>query len=209
VAAEPLKTPLLCPPERKAELEARNAVEQLDYIAYLVNRLGLRQIRESHIRELHAIAIKDIYPCGGKYRNATMRVKIDGSRHELPHESRVPSLIWDLIENINHPPPKWVYLNCAAYALWRLNWIHPFAGGNGRTARALCYLIVCAGFGSALPGVPSMPALIARGRTKYMKCLRAADEAEETGSSDFPDMLVFVMEIVTKQFISALRQKRN
>jgi fido (protein-threonine AMPylation protein) len=21
----------------------------------------------------------------------------------------------------------------AAYALWRLNWIHPFAGGNGRT----------------------------------------------------------------------------
>jgi Fic family protein len=31
----------------------------------------------------------------------------------------------------------------AAYALCRLNWIHPFAGGNGRTARAFSYLIIC------------------------------------------------------------------
>jgi hypothetical protein len=27
----------------------------------------------------------------------------------------------------------------AAYGLWRLNWIHPFVEGNGRTARAVCY----------------------------------------------------------------------
>ncbi|MEX1365172.1 MAG: Fic family protein [Nannocystaceae bacterium] len=25
------------------------------------------------------------------------------------------------------------------YTLWRLNWIHPFVEGNGRTARAACY----------------------------------------------------------------------
>jgi Fic family protein len=34
-------------------------------------------------------------------------------------------------------------LERAAYAQWRFNWIHPFAGGNGRASRALTYLIVC------------------------------------------------------------------
>ena len=197
--------PLLCPPERKAELEARNAVQQLDYIAYLVNRQQVREIRESHIQGLHEIAIRDIYPCGGRYRDATIYLTIGGTTHKPPHESRVRSLIWDLVQTVNHPPRGWTYLNCAAYALWRFNWIHPFAGGNGRTARALAYLVVCASFGFALPGVPSMPALIAEQRDEYLRCLLAADEAERKGGADFPEMLVFVTKVVTKQLISVLR----
>jgi Fic family protein len=28
-------------------------------------------------------------------------------------------------------------VHLCAYVLWRLNWIHPFGDGNGRTARAI------------------------------------------------------------------------
>lgn len=51
---------LICPPERKAEIEAENGVEQLDYIAHLVNDLKITKVRESHVQELKGIAIKGI-----------------------------------------------------------------------------------------------------------------------------------------------------
>jgi hypothetical protein len=75
---------LLCAPEQKAELEARNAVDQLDYIAELANVYQVQDVRESHIQQLHELAIKDIYPCGGRYRNAIMHVKIGCLRTPIP-----------------------------------------------------------------------------------------------------------------------------
>jgi Fic family protein len=111
----------------------------LDYIAELVNVYQVQYVRESHIQQLHELAIKDIYPCGGRYRNAIMHVKILGSRHKPPHESLVPSHIRDLCDYVNRERTQRSALERGAYALWRFNWIHPFAGGNGRTARALAY----------------------------------------------------------------------
>jgi hypothetical protein len=67
---------LLCPIEEKAQREAKNGVEQIDYIAYLVNEVRIDEIRESHILELHRLAVEGIYPCGGNYRNANMQVRI-------------------------------------------------------------------------------------------------------------------------------------
>lgn len=64
-----LDGPLLCPFERKAELEARNGAEQLAYIVDLLDR-GAKQLRESHVLGLQAIAVRDIYPCAGSYRHA-------------------------------------------------------------------------------------------------------------------------------------------
>jgi Fic family protein len=207
VAAQPGRDVLLCPHEKKAELEARNAVEQLDYIAYLVNGLHIREIRESHIRELHSLCVREIYPCGGQYRNAVMRVRIEGSKHKIPHESRVPALIWDLVETINHPPRAWDYMDPAAHALWCLNWIHPFAGGNGRTARALAYLVVCVHFESTFPGVPSMPAIIAQRRNDYMRCLRAADQSATGHGANVSQMSIFLMDAFIEQLESALRSR--
>jgi Fic family protein len=43
-------------------------------------------------------------------------------------------------------------LERAGYALWRFNWVHPFRGGNGRTSRAVAYLIVCMAEQMMLPG---------------------------------------------------------
>src|ERR1035441_3363387 len=45
----------------------------------------------------------------------------------------------------------------AAYALWRLNWIHPFVEGNGRTARAACYYLLCMRQNKLLLGKKTVP----------------------------------------------------
>jgi Fic family protein len=197
---------LLCAPEEKAEREAKNGVDQLDYIAYLVNELHVDAARESYFRELHRLAIEGIYPCGGNYRNANMRVKIEGSRHDLPHEALVPSLVGDLLNFLSTQRNQQSSLERAAYALWRVNWIHPFAGGNGRTARAPTYLLLCIDNGATLPGVPTMPALIYRRRKEYVRALRAADAAEKNGTPDVSEMAALLRDVLTEQLASAVQK---
>jgi Fic family protein len=199
------RSPLICRPERKAELEARNAVSQLDYIAHLVNERRIGEIRESYIQRLHALAVEDIYPCGGEYRNATKYVTIEGSRHRPPHESLVRPLVWDLIYQANHPRAHWRYIQSAAYVIWRLNWIHPFAGGNGRTARALGYLVVCIDFGTTLPGVPSVPTLLARHRDEYLRGLWTSDKAHGRGRTNVHRVARLVRRIVRQQLSAGAR----
>jgi len=91
---------VLCEPGRKAELEARNGVAQLDYITDLVES-GARELRESHVLALQEIAVRDVYPCGGRYRDATKDVFIQNSKHAVPHCALAPSLVRDAIDWVN------------------------------------------------------------------------------------------------------------
>ena len=63
----------------------------------------------------------------------------------------------------------------AAHALWRINYIHPFVNGNGRTARAVCYFIICASSGGELPGDPILPELLKEVHEEYVAALQVAD----------------------------------
>jgi Fic family protein len=60
--------------------------------------------------------------------------------------------------------------------LWKLNWIHPFADGNGRTARAVMYVVLSVKLDSLLPGAPTIPEQIAGNKKPYYDALEAADE---------------------------------
>jgi Fic family protein len=205
---------LLCAPEQKAELEARNGVEQIDYITDLVES-GARELRESHVLGLQAIAIRDVYPCGGRYRDATKDVFIQNSQHEVPHCALVPSLVRDAVTWVNLETGRSA-LERAAYAQWRFNWIHPFAGGNGRTSRAITYLIVCMNEGRMLPGVPTMPTLIYQHRDEYIHALQTVDESQRTADTqgtpehviqpDFSPMVDFLRRMLMKQFASAINR---
>jgi Fic family protein len=46
-------------------------------------------------------------------------------------------------------------IHLAAYLMWRLNWIHPFADGNGRTSRIISYVVLSIRAGAILPGTPT------------------------------------------------------
>ena len=90
-----------------------------------------------------------------------------------------------------------------AYALWRLNWIHPFIEGNGRTARATCYYMICARNGALLGGDKTVPERIRENRQPYVQALRAADAAWDQGHLDFSEMEAFLAALVQAQLTNA------
>jgi Fic family protein len=167
---------LLCSIGEKPELEARNGLAQIDYLTYLVVAMGARELRESHILELQKLAIDGIYPCGGEYVDAATDRTISDGDHKPPHVAHIKNLVTECVDRVNSDRASGRHeIECAAYAMWRINWIHPFRGGNGRTARMVAYLIICMALGHMLPGIPSIPKLIEMRRDDYLAALRAVD----------------------------------
>jgi Fic family protein len=208
--------PLLCSRGEKAAREAANGVAQIDYLTELVtgNRAS-KGIRESHLLQLQQLAIDGIYPCGGTYRDARTTIVISDSLHVPPPAALVPSHVVDLVEYVNSTRDTIPALERAAYALWRLNWIHPFRGGNGRTSRCFAYLILCQDLGLMMPGVPSLPTLIYERRHEYVQALKAADasqraldRSEEQGEkmADLSFMTEYLRDLVTRQLASAIEK---
>lgn len=196
---------MLCDPLERESLEARNGADQIDFISQVVES-GATQLRESHVLELQRCAVRDIFPCGGKYREFRMKVYIANSKHALPEAAFVPALVRDAVDFINGGgPDNLSALDRAAYALWRFNWIHPFAGGNGRTSRALAYLIVCMEQRYMLPGVPTMPTLTYQNRGEYIAALQQLDHTEERPQgADLRPMSDFLRKMLVRQLASVV-----
>ncbi|MBN1505415.1 MAG: Fic family protein [Sedimentisphaerales bacterium] len=97
---------------------------------------------------------------------------------------------WDIIDHPTVLP---------AYALWRLNWIHPFIEGNGRTARAACYYLICLRQGSLLPGTKIVPERIRENREPYYAALRAADRHWADGQFNVDDLAEYLAELLENQ----------
>ncbi len=134
---------------------------------------------------LNYAAVANIAQFGGRYREEPILV----GDHIPPHFERVPDLMdrffsmihenWTIVEH-----PTWL----AAYALWRLNWMHPFVEGNGRTARAACYYLICLKHGSLLRGKKIVPERIRDNRAPYYAGLQAADRAWAEGKLDVTEL---------------------
>ena len=79
-------------------------------------------------------------------------------------------------------------IHLSSYVMWRLNWIHPFVDGNGRTSRAVSYLVLCAKLGYRLPGTKTIPERIAEEKRPYYAALGQADKAWQEGRVDVSEM---------------------
>ncbi len=90
-----------------------------------------------------------------------------------------------------------------AYVMWRLNWIHPFADGNGRTSRAVAYLVLCARAGFSLPGRKTIPEQIAENKTPYYDALERLDEAAAANRLDLTAMEALLTLSLQNQLDSA------
>jgi Fic family protein len=91
-------------------------------------------------------------------------------------------------------------VKAGALVMWRLAWIHPFGGGNGRTARAASYLVICAKLGLEPPGSPVLPERILQERSRYFAALRDADEA-------FRESSIFDVEALTELIDELLKEQ--
>ena len=125
-------------------LEAKNHVEALHFLFDLVNRK--RQITEVDILELHKLVLDKIDPeHAGKYRD--VQVYISGSTHKPPVASEVPTLIKDVVNELNNKNKKAKAVESASKVHYLTAKIHPFTDGNGRLARLLLNLrLMRAGF---------------------------------------------------------------
>ena len=94
----------------------------------------------------------------------------------LPRHEDVPGLVTEAC-NLVHERWEEDPLFLAAYVLWRICWIHPFDDGNGRTARAVSYLVLSVRLGFELPGRLPIPARIKHAPIAYTRALEAADAA--------------------------------
>lgn len=100
-----------------------------------------------------------------------------------PAPTDVAELVDEMCDYVNDNWDTQSPLHLASYVMWRLNWIHPFEDGNGRTSRALSYLVLCVRTGYRLPGARTIPDRIAGNKFPYYGALDQADAAWKGAAS--------------------------
>jgi Fic family protein len=134
---------------------------------------------EGIVKTLHKIAMTGLLPNPGEYRQE--EVHITNSAHNVPSWVEVPAQMLTFCQYLQNNWATRDLVHLAAFAMWRLNWIHPFPNGNGRTARATSYLVLCAKHGQILPPKNSVLAQIMHdkvrfgGNAPYYKAIQATD----------------------------------
>jgi Fic family protein len=149
---------------------------------------------------LNHVAVANISQFGGRFRKEPIYV----GNHKPPHFNEVSDWMDRFTSTIQENWYIWTETELAAYGLWRLNWIHPFIEGNGRTARAACYFLLCVRAGFLLPGTKIVPERIRESRGSYEAALTAADRAWDAGHLDFTEMEKYLARLLQEQLEEAL-----
>ena len=175
-------------------VQEQNLIRQYDLLTNCIE-IGIKQgpaaFDKYLLWSLNHVAVANISAFGGRFRQEPIYV----GNHRPPHFKEVPDWMDRFISNVHENWFIWSPTELAAYGLWR-NWIHPFAEGNGRTARAICYYLLCVRTGILLPGRRIPPERIRDSREGYEKALIAADEAWEEGDLDFTEMEAYLAPLV-------------
>lgn len=203
------ETPSLVTDEaERAELEARNGLKQYDVAKKLIEQ-GIDperpfKLRVSLIQQLHAVALDKLSSYAGNWRPDS--VKISGSQHQPVDRHLVSGLVEELCDYVNENWDNQSAIHLAAYVLWRLNWIHPFDDGNGRTSRMVSYLVLCIRLGSLLPGANTIPDQISANKDPYYRALEAADEACRDGRVDVSDLEQLLKACLANQLLEVVEK---
>jgi Fic/DOC family len=183
-------------------LEISNVLRQYDFLKSTVETaIALNRYCLSHevIKALNFHAIACLHVSAGEYRPCPVVV---GSHQPVDHwqvQSRM-NLFVDEVNSAWHQSDAPLL---ATFVLWKLNHIHPFINGNGRTARAIAYYVLCLKQKGWLPGYPILPELLKINRADYVDALRRVDVSYKAGSLDLSPLLQIVEQLLTQQITSA------
>lgn len=202
---------LLKDPHEIALREAENGIRQFDLALEMIRSFVKDKDRPFRLRsplilQLHQAALDGIHPLAGTWRNT--KVSIGKSKHVPPEAAFVSEEIQHLCDYVNN---NWARNadHLGAYVLWKLNWIHPFADGNGRTARAVAYVVMSIKLDSLLPGAPTIPEQIAADKGPYYRALEAADQHLIDGNVDVSDLENMLNAMLATQLLSAAKQAKG
>lgn len=204
VASDPS---LIQDPIEEAKRESENALAQFDQVLDLIDEVTRDgrpfRLRTSMILGLHRTALDGLSPYAGNFRPAD--VEIGQSKHKPPKVHLVAGLIEEMCDYVQDKFETSTAIHLCAYVMWRLNWIHPFTDGNGRTSRALSYFILCAKTGYRLPGHNTMPEQIASDKQPYYEALEKADETFMKGELDLSALENLLESCLADQLLSAFK----
>lgn len=200
-----LEPDLIADPQLKAEAEAKNGLRQYDVGIRIIETAIERgpaefKLRPSTILALHREALTGISSYAGLWRPAG--VEIQGSKHSPPGAYLVPEFVESMCDYVNDRWQEATAIHLAAYLMWRLNWIHPFADGNGRTARMTSYVVMSIKVGRVLAGTPTIPEQIVSNRVPYFDALDEADQACKNGRVDVSKMEELLAALLANQLMS-------
>lgn len=195
---------LITDPNEVALREAQNGLRQFDEVLRIVRDARAAdwefELTPDLIKRLQWFATEGVWSSAGTFR--LHEVCISNTTHQPPHFDQVPFLVDEMCtyanRNSDHP------IHVASYLMWRLNWIHPFGDGNGRTSRAVSYLALSVSIKAELPGTPTIPDLIVRPETKlrYYSALDDADAAWQQNQLSLVSMEALLKELLTQQLMS-------
>jgi Fic family protein len=182
-----------------ARVQEQNLLRQYDLLTNCIEiglAKGIEAFDKYTLWSLNAAAVSNIAQFGGRFREQPIYV---GS-HIPPHFKEVPELMDQLLSVVHE---NWDVMDhptlLPAYVLWRLNWIHPFIEGNGRTARASCYYLICLRHGGLLPGQKIVPERIRENRPRYYAALQEADRHWADGQFNVDALAEYLADLLEAQ----------
>lgn len=152
-------------------------------------------LSQAVIKALNYHAIVCLHTNPGEYRPCPITV---GS-YRQPDHYRVSALMDDFVNLVNRQWHDADPVTLASFVLWRLNHIHPFINGNGRTARAASYFVLCVKVGGWLRGNTILPELLKRDRPEYVEALRAVDGSLLAGTLDLTPLHTLLSRLLAEQ----------
>lgn len=180
-------------------VQEQNLLRQYDLLSNCVE-IGVNRGAEAFDKYmlwgLNYASVANVCEFGGRFRKEPIYV----GNHVPPHYTDVNNLMDRFISFVHE---NWNFskdpTTIAAYVLWRLNWIHPFIEGNGRTARAACYFVLCMKYGGLLPGKKIVPERIRENREPYYAALKSADRAWADGHFDVSELSRYLQGLLKQQ----------
>lgn len=178
------------------ELQISNNLRQYDFLSSAVSaslKVGRTFLSTHIVKALNFHAITCLHTNAGEFRPCEVTV----GTHTPPPFYLVQALMDDFVNGVNLIWKEADPVALAAFVLWRLNHIHPFINGNGRTARAAAYFVLCLKLGQWLPGTRILPELLNSEHDQYVQALRVAD------GGDFAPLHALLVELLRRQMASA------
>lgn len=186
------------------QLQIENAERQYSFMNSTISAalaMGRPFLSQTLLKAFNFHAVACLHTSAGQYRPCEVIV---GSHQPIQH-FRVQAWMDDFTNMVNRLWSDMDAVVLAAYVLWGINNVHPFENGNGRTARAAAYFVLCVRIGGFLPGGPQiLEVLKADRREDYVAALTHADHNRTMdGFLYLQPMVDLLIELIKQQLADA------
>lgn len=186
----------------------RNRGRQYDYVhtAFRISQnVPEFEIDKEFLCALNFYAVQYLSAQPGGYR-LRYDVDIRGAKHTPPRWQEVEGLMEKFLLDVERYWNDMGNFELSAFVLWRVCHIHPFAQGNGRTARAICHYVMSKKLSFWPPGKLTVMELIRQNRPEYCRLL--SDMDDNMDGNGIPDLQPMA-EYLSRLFAIQLREARR